>query len=113
MPHSLKLPGMGCAVVPLVSSGDAVVDKLVPGRHPCFPAVVRALDLLSEPTTGLRRVQAIRINRRSFDVINFPASKVRAANLPVIALSIRRQDEPALACAHQDSNFAHPHYLQE
>ena len=65
MPDSLELPGMRRAVVPLVRAGDAVVDELVIHRLPGLAAVVRALDQLPEPAAGLRRIQAIRIDRRS------------------------------------------------
>ena len=101
MPDALELPGMRRAVVPLVRAGDAVVDELVADRLPRLAAVVRALDQLAEPAAGLRRVQPVRVGRRSFEVVDLPAGKVRAADIPLAALAVGRQDERALACAHQ------------
>ena len=86
---------------PFNSSGAAA------GRVPRFAAVIRTLDDLPEPAARLRRVNAVRVSRRTFEVINFPAREVRAADFPVLALAIRRQDERAFFCADQDSDFAH------
>src|SRR5436189_254999 len=114
MPDSLELPRVLRAVVPLVSAGDAVVDELVAvafghavgcsrrlaGRcarlYPSLAAIIGALNDLSEPGAGLRRVESVRINRRPLDVINFPTRKVRPADLPSFALAVRGQDERAL-----------------
>ena len=43
----------------------------------------------------LRCVNAVRINRRTFQVINFPAREMRAADFPSFARAIRSQDERA------------------
>ena len=75
------------------------VLRLRAGRIPGFAAVVGALDDLSKPATRLRRVNPVRINRRPFHVINFPARKMRAADLPSSARAIRRKDERALSCS--------------
>jgi len=53
VPHTLELPGVGRAVVPLVRAGNAIVDELVAGRFPGSAAIVGALDLLPGPTVGL------------------------------------------------------------
>src|SRR2546426_5055428 len=122
MPDALELPGMLRAVVPLVrGEGLArvrgrVVDELValagrhavrrfrhstPGRLPRLAAVARALDDLSEPPAGLRRVQPIRVDGRAFQVIDLPTGKVRAAHVPLLTFAVRRQDEGPLALANQ------------
>jgi len=44
MPDSLEPPGVLRAVLPLVSSGNAVVRELITHRLPCLAAVVGALD---------------------------------------------------------------------
>ena len=101
MPDALELPGMLRAVVPLVRAGHAVVDELVADRLPGLAAVVRALDHLPEPAAGLRRVDAVRVSGRAFEMIHLPARKVRAADLPFLALAVRGQDERALFGADQ------------
>ena len=65
MPDALELPGMRRAVVPLVRAGNAVVCELVADRLPGLAAVVGALDDLSEPAAGLRRIQPVRDRRAS------------------------------------------------
>src|SRR5205814_7329028 len=90
-----------------VSAGYALVHKLVTHRLPGLPAIAGALDQLTEPTAGLRGIQPIRVSRRSFDVVHLPARKLGATDVPPFALSVRRQDERALACANQYSYFAH------
>src|ERR1035438_1380792 len=129
MPHPLELPGMLRAVVELVRGerlagfGRHVVDELVArafrgtrrgrfsgrcsGLVPGLPAIVRALNQLSEPAAGLRCIQPIGIGRRSLHVIHLPARKVRPANIPFFAFAIRRQDECALSRADQNSYVAH------
>src|SRR4030095_7748692 len=114
MPDPLELPWMLGAVVPLVGPRDAVVNEFVTFTHrhtlrtgcrsaarrvPCFAAVIGALNDLSKPGAGLRRVQPVLINRRTFHVINFPTRKMRAAHLPSFARAIRCQCERALLCA--------------
>ena len=112
MPHAFEFPRMLCSIVPLVRSerlpglGRSVVNEFVAlafghaigafqflrataGRIPSFPAVVRTLNDLSEPAARLRRVDAARINRRTFDMINLPARKMRTAHLPSFARAIR------------------------
>src|SRR5450432_2983012 len=113
MPDALELPRMLRAVVPLVRARDAVVDIRIADWLPRLPAVVRALDLLPEPAAGLRRIQPVRVNRRTLHVINFPTRKVRAADLPLLAFAIRDQDESALPRANQYSYSAHAFHLHE
>src|SRR4030095_386796 len=115
MPDPLELPWMLGAVVPLVGPRDAVVNEFVTFTHrhtlrtgcrsaarrvPCFAAVIGALNDLSKPGAGLRRVQPVLVNRRTFHVINFPARKMRPVNFPVFPLLVRCQDERALPCAN-------------
>ena len=110
------------AVVPLMRARDAVVNELVALAHrhpwwiccrpaawriPCFAAVIRALNDLPEPRAGLRGVDSIRISRRPFHMINFPAGKMRPVYLPVFAPCIRGQDEGAFPCSSQYSYHAH------
>src|SRR5881392_2844713 len=101
MPHALEFPGMLCPVVPLMRGqrlGGRVVGEFVAlafrrawlcrlpsgGSRlmPGLAAIVRALDQLPEPSARLRRVNAIGICGRSFEVIHFPARKVGTAHIP-------------------------------
>ena len=65
MPDALEFPWMRCAVVPLVSARNAVVDELVADGFPCLAAVVGTLNELAEPAGRLRRVEAVGINGRT------------------------------------------------
>src|SRR5437868_9026958 len=131
MPASLELPRMLRPVIPhmgrerLASFGRGIVNEFValafghtvggsgrlPDRcarlEPRFPAVVRALNDLSKPAAGLRRIDSIRVNWRTFDVINFPPGKMRAIDFPSFTLPVRCQNESALACPNQYSYSAH------
>src|SRR5205807_10623537 len=80
---------------------------------PCFAAVVRPLDELSEPTRTLRRVQAIRIRGRSLEVVNLPTAEERTTDVPAFAFSVRRQHERALPCPYEHSYAAHHSFLPE
>src|SRR5262245_59328754 len=95
-------------VVPLMRSGNAVVDELVVHRLPRLAAVVRSLDELPEPAAGLRRVEPVRIGCRSLEVIDLPASKERTTHVPFLTLAVRRQDKRALARAYEHPYAAHP-----
>src|SRR6267142_1043460 len=112
MPDTLEFPGMRCAVIPPVGSDGlagpwrGVVNELVAfslghafrcgGRLarlgsrllPRFAAIVGALNDLTEPAAGLRRVQPVWIGRRALEMIHLPARKVRAADIPVFALAV-------------------------
>src|SRR6266851_39867 len=104
------------AVVPLMRPGYTVIHELVAlafghairrlfhpaaRRLPRFAAIIGALNDLSEPGARLRRVNPVRINRRTLNVINFPAGKMRATDLPSFTLPVRGQDERAFPCANQ------------
>ena len=75
MPDALEFPRMRRAVVPLMRAGHAVVHELVADRLPRLAAVVRPLNQLPEPAARLRRVEAVRIGRRSLEVIDLPARR--------------------------------------
>src|SRR5262245_39956498 len=124
MPNALELPWMLRAVIPLMCTRDSIVDELVAltlrhpirafqvlrcasGRIPFFSAVIRTLNDLTEPPTGLRCINAVRIDRRTFYVINLPACKMRTADFPSFACAIRCQDKRSFSCTNQNSNFAH------
>src|SRR5207253_1986121 len=107
MPDAHELPRALRAVIPEMRAGRAVVRELVADGFPRLAAVVRALDELPEPRARLRRVEAIRIGGRSLDVIKLPAREVRPVDVPVLARSVGRQNERALACADQNSDGAH------
>src|SRR4029077_5752274 len=104
MPDALELPGVLRAVVPLVRGeglsslfGRRVVDEFValaflrallrglllagrrPGLNPGFAAVSGSLNDLPEPSAGLRRVDPVRIRRRSLQVIELPSGEVGTA----------------------------------
>ncbi len=101
VPDPLELPRVRCAVVPLVRPGCAVVDERIPGSFPRLTAVVRALDDLSEPAARLGGIDSIRVGGGSLEMINLPATKVGAADVPAFTLPVRRQDEGALSRANQ------------
>src|SRR5438093_11714994 len=131
MPDALEFPGAKRAVVPLVlrerlpGFRGSVVDELValalghavgsrgrlarrcPRLVPCLAAVIGALDDLPEPTAGLRRIQPVRVGGRALQIVDLPARKVGAADVPPFALPVRRQDERALACTNQYPYPAH------
>src|SRR5262245_18856905 len=58
------------------------------GLEPRFAAVVGALNDLSEPAAVLRSVDAVRISRRAFQVINLPPGEVRPAHVPLLTFSV-------------------------
>src|SRR5439155_1395197 len=72
-----------------------------------FPAGVRALDDLPEPAARLRCINAIGVSRRAFEVIHLPARKMRTADIPLLALAVRRKNECAFACTYEYSYCAH------
>src|SRR5438128_1769981 len=81
---------------------EALVDRL-----PRLAAVARTLDELSEPPGALRGIEAVRIRRRSLDVVHLPAAEMRPVDLPSIALAVRGQDERAFARPYEHSHTAH------
>src|SRR6185295_12887282 len=106
MPNSFELPRLQSAVIKLVRRERLtgflrrVVNKLVAlthrhafgrgrrraggcsGLEPRLTAIVRALNDLSEPAAGLRRVNAVWIHSRTLHVVNLPASEVRTTDVP-------------------------------
>src|SRR4051812_17813489 len=103
MPDTFKFPRMLCAVVPHVRARNTVVNEFVTlafrhsvgsffhsttRRLPGFAAVIGTLNDLAEPCARLRSEDAVRINRRTLHVINFPTGKVRTVNFPVLALAV-------------------------
>src|SRR5271156_4827298 len=107
MPNAFEFPRVRRAVVPLVSSGDAVVRKLVAHRLPRLTAIIGPLHYLPGPATRLRRVDPVRISGRSLQVVDLPSRKVRAVDIPMFALAVRSQDERALPRTHQNPYLAH------
>src|SRR5262249_3008394 len=63
---------------------------------------------LPEPATALRRVQPVRISRRSLEVVDLPSRKVGTTDVPAFALAIRLQHKCAFARANQHADPAHP-----
>src|SRR5687767_15163225 len=112
MPNSFELPRMWSAVIKLMRRERfagffrGIVNKLVAlthrhsfgrqnwraggrsGLEPRLAAVVRALNDLSKPAAGLRRINAVRIHGRTFHVINLPAGEMWATNVPLFSFSI-------------------------
>ena len=113
MPDALELPGVGRAVVPLVSAGVALVHELVTHGLPRLATVVRSLNHLAEPAAGLGRIQPVRVDGRALEVVDLPPCKVGAADIPPLALGVRCQDERALARANEYSYRAHCLLLPE
>src|SRR5262245_62682412 len=108
MPNALELPGVRCAVIPLMRAGDAVIHELIPHWLPRLAPVVGALNLLPKPAAGLRRIQPMRVSGRALEVVDLPAAKVAATDIPPCALGIRPQNERALACPNKYPYGAHP-----
>ena len=86
---------------------DAVVHELVAHRFPGLAAVARSLNLLPEPAARLRRIKAVGIDGRSFQMVNLPAGEVRTSDVPVFTLAIRCHDERALPCSNKNAYPAH------
>src|SRR5947209_4051107 len=126
MPDPLEFPGMLRTVIPLVSRkrlSGSIIDELVAfafghlsrfqlgpaiRRLPRLAAIIRALDDLSEPAAGLRCIQPVGVCRRTFHMVDLPSAKMRAADLPLFAFSIRSKNKCAFTRAHQYSCLAHP-----
>src|SRR5688572_5685586 len=124
MPDAFELPRLLRPIVPLVGSerfagfGRSVVNELIAfayretfggdgglsgGRTrllPSFAAIVGTLNDLPEPAAGLRCIDTVRVNWRTFEMVNVPARKIRATYLPVFALAIRGQDKRAFVCSY-------------
>ena len=108
MPASGELPRVGRSVVPLMRSRDTLVCELVADGCPCLTAVIGTLDQLAEPCAALRSVQTIGLDRRSLEVIDLPARKVRPVDVPPLALPIRSQHECAFSRADEHTYRTHP-----
>ena len=107
IPHPLELPGVMRSIVPLVGAGVAVVFKLVANRFPSLAAIIGTLHHLPEPAAGLRSVQPVGVGGGSLEMVNLPAGKMWAADIPFFAAAVRRQDKRTLACAYQYPYTAH------
>src|SRR6266849_629986 len=125
MPHPREFPGMLRAVVPLMRRqrlrgviGEFVAfalrrtgrRSLSGGRSglvPGLPAIVGTLNDLPEPSAGLRRVDAIGIGGRAFQVIHLPARKMGPADIPFFALAVLLQNKCTFARTYQDPHLAH------
>ena len=88
MPDPLEFPRMRCAIIPLMRAGNAIISKLVARRFPGFPAIVGALDHLPEPTAGLRGVDSIGIDGRTFEMVDFPSAKVGTGDIPMFTVGV-------------------------
>src|SRR6266853_6317793 len=113
MPDALELPWARSAVVPEVLPRRALVGELVPDRIPGLATVVGALNDLPEPTRVLCGIDPVRVNRRALDVIDIPASEVRAADVPLRALRVRGHDERPFMRTNQYPDSAHASLLPE
>src|SRR3990172_2427374 len=113
MPDALELPRVVRVVVPLVRAGLALVLELVADGLPVLAAIVGAVDHLAEPIARLRGIDPVGIDRRPHDVVNLPPPEVRTADVPTLALSVRRQDEGALMCTDEHTYAAHTFVLLE
>src|SRR4051794_18672104 len=107
VPHTLKFPWMRRAVVPLVSTGNAVVGEVITDRFPRLTAIIGTLYNLSGPAAGLRRIDAVRIGGRTLHVIDFPAREVGTAYVPVSACAVGFKYEGTLSCADENSYVTH------
>src|SRR5438477_12714926 len=130
MPDSLEFPRMLSSVIKLMSGkrragfGRSIVNEFIAltlghavgtcgfagrcsGLMPSLASIIRALDDLPKPSTGLGSINAVGIRGRTFQVIEFPACEVRPANFPFIALAISSKNECAFARTDQYSYLAH------
>src|SRR5579875_2340798 len=107
MPDPFEFPRMRRAVIPLVCTRLALIDESVINGLPGLASIIRALNLLTKPSTRLRSIEAVGISRRSFEMIDLPAAKVRALHVPALALSIGFQQKRTFTRTHKDSYFAH------
>src|ERR1700751_1984085 len=101
MPNAFELPRMLRAIVPFVRAGNTVVPELVADGFPSLSAVLRTLDHLAKPPAGLGGVQAIRVSRRAFNVINLPPGEVWSVDFPLRSLAVSGQDKCSFLCANQ------------
>src|SRR2546423_7818704 len=83
------------------------VAEVVADGVPRAAAVVRTLDELAEPPGRLRGVEPVRVGRRALDVVDLPAAEVRPADVPLLAVPVRREDERPLAGPDRYSHSVH------
>ena len=122
VPYAFELPRARRSVVPAVFTDLTLVHEavalagrglsgcrhlLAAGRRPGLPAVVRPLQNLTEPTAGLRCVDPVGIDGRSFHVIDLPAAEMRAVDRPVLTLAVRAENESTFLGAHENPYTAH------
>src|ERR1035438_535400 len=122
MPDTFEFPGVLRAVIPLMRADFAFVNELVARARgkfardrcwrairgvPGFAAVIRTLDDLPKPAARLRRINAVRINGRAFEMIHLPAREMRPADFPILALAVGGQNERTFLRANQYSDLAH------
>src|SRR5207244_11194979 len=87
-------------------SGDLRTGRRV-GLVPGLAAVIGALNDLAEPVVGLRHVNALGIQRRTLQVIEIPTAKVRTADVPLLPLAVRSENEGSFTGADQDADRSH------
>src|SRR5437764_128196 len=95
------------AVVPRVRAWGALVTKVVTCGFPRVASIVGALQDLAKPSARLRGVEPLGVGRRPFYVVDLPARKVRALDLPGLPAAVRRDHESALAGPDEKANSAH------
>lgn len=86
---------------------DAVVHEFVTQGLTRLATVIGALNQLAEPTAVLRRIEPIQVCERSLEMVDLPASKVGASDIPPFALCIGSQNECSLARPNQYSYTTH------
>ena len=114
MPDAFEFPRMLRAVVPLMRrqrrrAGDVSYTNLLlspigmpsgvvvgcAGRRarlkPRLAAVVRTLNDLPKPAARLRRVDPVRIDRRTLHVVNLPPAEQGPADVPLLPLAVGRK----------------------
>src|SRR4051812_33779105 len=131
VPDAFEFPWVLCAVVPhmgrerLAGFRRNVISEFValPFRHsvrrgrrlarrqsrlePGFSAIIRPLDDLPEPRAGLRGINSVRIDWRCLEVIHLPPREKRPVYLPILSLSVSRQDKCPFPRPDQNSYSAH------
>src|SRR5579864_2393609 len=95
------------AVVPFVRTRHSFVLKLVSHCLPGIAAVIGSLHHLTKPAGVLGGVEAIRVNRRTFNMVDLPARKMGPAYFPMFTLPVSAQDKSSLSGTNQHSYSAH------
>src|SRR5690349_23378946 len=109
-----RLPGFRRSVVDKLialpfghASGTGLFARRSAWLYPSLAAIIGALNDLAKPAACLRRIYPIRVGGRALQVIHLPARKMRAADIPLLALAIRSKDKCALARSNQHPYSAH------